>query len=82
VVIAATFAVSLLAVGALLSSCGSAATDPTGAGSTGTGWPTTTVVSSGLSAAPQFSGATLDGTTVTLDQYRGKPLFLVYMTSG
>ena len=31
--------------------------------------------------APTFSGVTLDGKTLTLDQYRGKPLLLVYMTS-
>jgi hypothetical protein len=31
--------------------------------------------------APPFSGVTLAGKTVSLDQFRGKPLFLVYMTS-
>jgi hypothetical protein len=31
--------------------------------------------------APDFSGVTLDKKTVTLDQFRGKPLLLVYMTS-
>lgn len=30
--------------------------------------------------APSFSGVTLDGKIITLDQYRGKPLLLVYMT--
>ncbi len=30
--------------------------------------------------APSFSGPTLDGKTVSLDQYRGKPLLLIYMT--
>jgi hypothetical protein len=33
-------------------------------------------------AAPQFSGVTLDSQVVSLDQYRGKPLLLVYMTAG
>jgi hypothetical protein len=36
---------------------------------------------SAAGAAPAFSGATLDGKTVTLAVYRGKPLLLVYMTS-
>jgi hypothetical protein len=31
--------------------------------------------------APAFSGVTLDGRTLALDQFRGKPLLLVYMTS-
>jgi cytochrome oxidase Cu insertion factor (SCO1/SenC/PrrC family) len=31
--------------------------------------------------APAFSGVTLGGKAVTLDQFRGKPLLLVYMTS-
>jgi hypothetical protein len=30
--------------------------------------------------APSFSGLTLAGQTVSLDQYRGKPLLVVYMT--
>ena len=30
--------------------------------------------------APSFSGLTLDGKQVSLDQFRGKPLILVYMT--
>jgi hypothetical protein len=37
---------------------------------------------SGYADAPQFSGVTLDGSIVALDQYRGKPLLLAYMTSG
>jgi hypothetical protein len=32
--------------------------------------------------APPFSGVTLDGDIVTMEDYRGRPLFLVYMTSG
>jgi hypothetical protein len=67
VAIAATLVVLLLVgLGVLLSSCGGA----------------TTPVSSEPVAAPQFSGVTLDGKTVALDEFRGKPLFLVYMTSG
>ena len=31
--------------------------------------------------APPFSGVTLDKKAGTLDQFRGKPLLLVYMTS-
>lgn len=82
-VFAALVVAALLAgLGAVLSSCGSTATDPAPTGSTGTGQPVTTVISSSSKAAPQFSGVTLDGKTITLDQYRGKPLFLVYMTSG
>ncbi len=82
-VFAALIAAALLAgLGAVISSCGSTATDPAQTGSTGTGQPATTVVGSSSRAAPPFSGVTLDGKTITLDQYRGKPLFLVYMTSG
>ena len=40
------------------------------------------VPDSGQIPAPEFSGVTLDGDIVTLDQFRGKPLLLVYMTSG
>lgn len=36
----------------------------------------------GSSSAPPFSGVTLDGKTVSLEQYRGRPLLLVFMTSG
>ena len=74
-VVAALLAASLFAgLGILLSSCGAAPTQ--------TGWTPTTAVASSPKAAPQFSGVTLDGKTVTLDQYRGRPLFLVYMTGG
>lgn len=38
------------------------------------------VSAAGGKAAPSFSGPTLDGKTVSLDQYRGKPLIVVYMT--
>jgi len=31
--------------------------------------------------APAFSGVTLDGTQVSMDQYRGKPLVLAFMAS-
>ena len=85
-VFAALVVAALLAgLGAVLSSCGSTATDPAADRLDRldrTGQPVTTVISSSSKAAPQFSGVTLDGKTITLDQYRGKPLFLVYMTSG
>lgn len=32
--------------------------------------------------APPFSGVTIDGSIVTSDEYRGRPFFLVYLTSG
>ena len=31
--------------------------------------------------APEFSGVTLDGTRVSLSEYRGKPLVLAFMAS-
>lgn len=74
-VIAALLAASLLVgIGILASSCGSALPQ--------TGSTPTTAVGSSPKAAPPFSGVTLDGKTVALEGYRGKPLFLVYMTSG
>ena len=33
------------------------------------------------SPAPDFSGTTLDGQTVSLSMYRGKPLVLAFMAS-
>ena len=39
-----------------------------------------TATTAGGKAAPAFSGITLNGETVGLDQYKGKPLLLVYMT--
>jgi cytochrome oxidase Cu insertion factor (SCO1/SenC/PrrC family) len=33
------------------------------------------------SQAPDFSGTTLDGQTVSLSMYRGKPLVLAFMAS-
>ena len=70
----ALLAVSLLVIfAAVLSACGSggakSAWGDTVAGDEATGKP-----------APAFSGVTLDGKTLALDQYRGKPLLLVYMT--
>ncbi|MBN1319798.1 MAG: redoxin domain-containing protein [Thermoleophilia bacterium] len=35
----------------------------------------------GGDAAPGFSGVTLDGTEVSLDGYRGKPLVLAFTAS-
>ena len=31
--------------------------------------------------APDFSGVALDGTQVSMDEYRGKPLVLAFMAS-
>lgn len=74
--VGAVLGVSLLLIlAAAVSGCGSGAaksawgdTTP-GDQTAGTGKP-----------APAFSGVTLDGKTVIVDQYRGKPLLLVYMT--
>ena len=60
----------LVVVGVWASSCGAA-----GVGAQGL------VPVDRVGPAPAFSGVTLDGKTVSLDQFRGKPLFLVYMTS-
>lgn len=49
-------------------------------GSTGTAVSDSSGTAAGGDAAPSFSGVTLAGETVSLDQYRGKPLLLVYMT--
>jgi cytochrome oxidase Cu insertion factor (SCO1/SenC/PrrC family) len=67
----------LLVLSVVISACGSggSASDPTASG-----------VASGERAAegsdlvPSFSGRTLDGQQVSLEQYRGKPLILVFMT--
>ena len=67
----------LVGTGSVLASCGSESA--TGS-SSGTG--TSAVSDTGAAGAPQFSGVTLDGDIVTLDQFRGKPLLLVYMTSS
>lgn len=65
----------LLVLAVALSGCGS--------GAAKSAWGDTTpgdqTAGSGK-PAPAFSGVTLDGKTVTLDQYRGRPLLLVYMT--
>jgi len=53
-----------------LSACGSSSSDVGSTGSTASG-----------DLAPYFSGVTLAGDIVSLDQYRGRPLLLVYMTS-
>lgn len=62
-------------LGAVVFGCGTA-----GVGSLNPAFPTTTLGAVAPQPAPAFSGVTLDGKTVSLDQYRGKPLFLVYMT--
>jgi cytochrome oxidase Cu insertion factor (SCO1/SenC/PrrC family) len=64
----AAFLVALIAV--LSVACGSSATSSTG-GATATT----------AKADAGFSGVTLDGTEVSLSQYRGKPLVLAFMAS-
>jgi cytochrome oxidase Cu insertion factor (SCO1/SenC/PrrC family) len=64
----AAFLVALIAV--LFVACGSPATSSTG-GATAT----TAEANAG------FSGVTLDGTEVSLSEYRGKPLVLAFMAS-
>jgi hypothetical protein len=56
-------------------------TAPTSATTSEDSTTSTTARSAGAKAAPAFSGVTLDGKTITSDQFQGKPLFLVYMTS-
>ncbi len=62
------FLVALVAV--LSVGCGSAGTAATGGAST-----SSTAMEAG------FSGVTLDGTQVSLSQYRGRPLVLVFMAT-
>ena len=69
-------AVLLAGVGSIFASCGSQPATGTSSGGASPGSDT------GGAGAPQFSGVTLDGEILTLDQFRGKPLLLVYMTSG
>ncbi len=76
VVAALLIAALLVGLGSILASCGSEPAAGTSSGVTSPGSDT------GGAGAPQFSGVTLDGDIVTLDQFRGKPLLLVYMTSG
>ncbi len=62
---AAVFGVVLILALAALAGCG---------GSEGGG-------GTGGEAAPGFSGVTLDGTEVSLDEYRGRPLVLAFTAS-
>jgi cytochrome oxidase Cu insertion factor (SCO1/SenC/PrrC family) len=64
----AAFLVALIAV--LSVACGSPATSSTGG-----------AISTTAQADAGFSGVTLDGTEVSLSQYRGKPLVLAFMAS-
>lgn len=64
----AAFFVALVAV--LSAGCGS-----TGTSATGDATGTTAQAEAG------FSGVTLDGTEVSLSEYRGKPLVLAFMAS-
>ena len=70
----------VLVLGLVFTACGSSggAIETTAVG--GTDSVGDTVTASGGRAAPPFSGLTLDGDNVSLDQFRGKPLLLVYMT--
>ena len=70
----------MLILGLGLSACGASggAAETTVGGDTGSTGSTS--ATAGGKAAPSFSGSTLDGKTVSLDQFRGKPLLLVYMT--
>ncbi len=60
-----------------LSACGS---DGPASGSTASSLAGAGETAESGDLAPSFSGLTLDGKQVSLDQYRGKPLILVYMT--
>jgi hypothetical protein len=81
-VVAALLATTfLLGLGAFLSACGSADPGSSSASGSGSGSLPTTAAASDSPFAPAFSGVTLDGKTVSLAQFRGKPLLLVYMTS-
>jgi hypothetical protein len=46
------------------------------------GCGSTTTAGGSARAAADFSGVTLDGTSVSLSGYRGKPLVLAFMASG
>jgi hypothetical protein len=74
----------LLGLGSLLAACGSAGSGSQTTASTVSSQPTGTTApattAGSANAAPAFSGTTLDGKTVSLEQFRGKPLLLVYMT--
>jgi hypothetical protein len=72
--VGALLAISLLVMfAAVLSACGS------GGAKSAWGAPADGGVATGK-PAPAFSGVTLDGKTLSLDQYRGRPLLMVYMT--
>jgi cytochrome oxidase Cu insertion factor (SCO1/SenC/PrrC family) len=75
--VAATAALSLLLVLSLgLSACGSGAST---SGSTASGATTGAKQDEDKDLAPNFSGPTLGGQQVSLEQYRGKPLIVVFM---
>ncbi len=75
---AAALASSLLLVFGLgLSACGS---DDATLGHAGNAPASDQAVTEESKQAPDFSGPTLGGKTVSLAQYRGKPLILIYTT--
>jgi hypothetical protein len=80
VLLAVSLAVLVIALGTSLFACGSTGADPAGTGQ-GTTQGAAATAAADSKIAPAFSGSTLAGDTVSLDQYRGKPLLLVYMTS-
>ena len=71
---AAIVAVLLVLATGVLAACGAASNSSSGS-NPGSSTPTT------AKSAPEFSGVTLDGTEVSLSEYRGKPVVLAFMAS-
>ncbi len=71
-------ALVLVAAVGLLAGCGAGGPAATGSDATA-GQATPSSVSG--DAAPDFAGVTLDGSGVSLGEYRGKPLVLAFMAS-
>jgi cytochrome oxidase Cu insertion factor (SCO1/SenC/PrrC family) len=74
---AAVLGVLVLLAMATLAGCSSSTDSGTGPGAAG---PTASSTRS-ADMAPGFSGTTLEGTTVSLSQYLGKPVVLVFFAS-
>lgn len=72
--LAAGLVVLLLTVAVVAGACG----ERTG-GNAGTGGSVSSAVADASAAA--FSGQTLEGTQVSLESYRGKPLVLIFWAS-
>lgn len=78
----AALLLSLLAIALAAAGCGASTpdcTDTTQGVSTTSGAGTTVVTDAVL--APEVSGVTLAGTTVSSSEYRGRPLVLAFMAS-